>query len=85
MDSVKSVGEEVERKELLVETEMGRVTMEKNMGILKTDLKWTPSIPLLAKYVKRMKLVSQSDISTPMSYRIVHNHQEPTKQSLTDE
>lgn len=36
MDSVKSVGEEVE---LLVETEMGRVTMENNMGILKTDLK----------------------------------------------
>lgn len=39
MDSVKSVGEEVEHKELLVETEMGRVTMENNMGILKTDLK----------------------------------------------
>lgn len=39
MDSVKSVGEEVERKELLVETEVGRATMENNMGILKTDLK----------------------------------------------
>ena len=39
MDSVKSVGEEVECKELLVETEVGRATMENNMGILKTDLK----------------------------------------------
>ena len=35
----KSVGEEVESKELLVETKMGRDTMENNMGILRTDLK----------------------------------------------
>ena len=40
MDSgKKSVGEEVESKELLVETKMGRDTMENNMGILRTDLK----------------------------------------------